>query len=100
MHIHTPFPRWVVWWLYAGLVFGVVILTNIFLHTRSAADEELILSMGLLHWVLAGFVCYGYGGIQVRGSSQQGLSGVQGDASRQGEWHPASDFVLPGNHRN
>jgi hypothetical protein len=100
MHIHIRAHRWVVWWFFVGVICGIFALTNIFLRDLSRTQDKVILLIGVLHWVLGGFVCYAWEGIEIRKPAAPGGSPRASESFEQEEWHPASDFVLPGNHRS
>jgi hypothetical protein len=95
-HIHVRIHRWVVWWFYIGLVGGVVALVNIFGRHLTRTDEETFIIAGLLHWFLGGFVCWALEGIQVQPPREAPECYPPARSRPEKEWHPASDFLLPG----
>ncbi|MGP8245898.1 MAG: hypothetical protein ACLQVN_15435 [Bryobacteraceae bacterium] len=100
MNIHVRMHRWVVWWIYVGVVCGVVALVNIFGRDLSRAQERLILLVGVLHWVVGGLVCYACDAIRIDGASEE-PGNREPPKPREGrEWHPASDFLLPGGKKS
>jgi hypothetical protein len=94
-HIHVRIHRWVVWWFYVGLVGGVVAVVNIVGRHLTRTEEETFIVLGVLHWFLGGFVCWALEGIQVQ-PPQLPEQNPPTRAASEMEWHPASDFVLPG----
>ncbi len=56
--------RWVRWWIYVGVVCGAIALANIFWRHLTHRQEEVILFLGVLHWILGGLVCWAWDGIQ------------------------------------
>jgi hypothetical protein len=105
MHIHVRVHRWVLWWFYVGIVLGAIALINILVRDDlSRTQERFILIIGALHWLLGGIVCYGYGGVRIEQPHHAATSGDMSASVRKGwiqkEWHPASDFLLPGNRKS
>lgn len=105
MHVHVRIHHWVIWWVGLGAVCGGVALLNILLRDLSRPQERVILIVGVLFWLLGGVACYGYGGVQIvqphRRAEKDGAHPDQEHLVREpGEWHPASDFVLPGNRKS
>jgi hypothetical protein len=49
-------------------------------------------------------VCYGYGGVRIdqphKAAKSSDLSASVREGWLQKEWHPASDFLLPGNRKS
>ncbi len=99
MHIHVRVHRWVIWWVYVGVICGVFALTNIFLRDFTRTQDKVILLIGALHWVLGGFVCYAWEGIQIGEPVRRSESHRLTASVHPEEGHPASDFLLPGNGR-
>ena len=62
--------RWVRWWFYVGVVCGAVALANIFFRHLTRGQEELILFLGVLHWILGGLVCWAWDGIRLEKAGQ------------------------------
>lgn len=60
--------RWVRWWFYVGVVCGAVALANIFLRELTRAQDEIILFLGVVFWILGGLVCWALDGIKVEHS--------------------------------
>jgi hypothetical protein len=100
MHVHVRMHRWVVWWFYVGVVCGVVAVINILGRDLSRTQERVILAIGVLHWALGGLVCYACDAIRIEGSSQRLKSEEPPKPRDIPEWHPASDFLLPGTRKS
>ncbi|HVW85575.1 MAG TPA: hypothetical protein VHB50_12885 [Bryobacteraceae bacterium] len=99
MHLNVRIHHWVLWWFYVGVVCGAVALVNIFTRDLSRTQDKFILIIGVLHWALGGLVCYASEGIRIERPYQP--EGHITPARREPEeWHPASDFVLPGNRKS
>jgi H+/Cl- antiporter ClcA len=64
-HIHIRIHRWVLWWLYLGVVFGAVALVNIFFRDLTRTQDKVILVVGIVHWVLGGIVCWAFEGVRI-----------------------------------
>ena len=98
MHIHVRIHHWVLWWFYTGAILGVIAVVNILTRDLTRAQDRIILVIGLLFWILGGLVCHAYEGIQIQppGKSPDRTHTI---IDNQKEWHPASDFVLPGHKR-
>ena len=93
--------RWVLWWFYVGAVCGIVAVSTILLRDLTRTQEHILIFLGVMHWLLGGLVCWACEGIQtqepMRPSETQPNSGdVRESTEEMHEWHPASDFVLPG----
>ena len=58
MHIHVRIHRWILWWFYVGVACGAVAVVNILSRNVSRTQEDVILVIGALFWVLGGVVCY------------------------------------------
>ncbi len=80
--------RWVVWWFYVGVVCGVVALANIFFRHFTRTEDEVILLLGVLHWILGGLVCWAWEGVTlekpVQGQETQkmGQAGLETEKKR------------------
>lgn len=95
-HIHLRVHRWVVWWFYIGLIGGIVALVNILGRHLTRSEEETLIVLGVLHWFLGGFVCWALEGIQVHPPQEASEYHPPVRTTPEVEWHPASDFLLPG----
>jgi hypothetical protein len=100
MHIHVRIRHWVVWWFYVGVVCGVVALVNIPGRNLSPTQIKVVLIIGALFWLLGGLACYGYDGVKIELPPQPSRIPAEPHASRQLEWHFASEFVIPGNRKS
>lgn len=100
MHIHLRVRHWVISWFYVSVVCGVVAVVNILMRDPTRTQDKAILLIALVIWLLGGLACHAFEGIQnekprtLKPSSQKEPGVVQ-----QADWHPASDFVLPGTHK-
>lgn len=96
-HIHLRIRLWVIWWFCIGVVGGVVALVNILGRHLTRTEEETFIIFGVLHWLLGGFVCWALEGIQVQPPSPElPENHLPTRTTPETEWHPASDFLLPG----
>jgi hypothetical protein len=100
MHIHVRIHHWVLWWFYLGVVCGAVAVVNILFRDLTRVQEQVILAIGVLFWVLGGIACYGYEGVRIEQRHDERAHADAGPNVFQTEWHPASDFVLPGNRKS
>lgn len=98
LHLHVRIHRWVRWWFYVGAVCGLVALANILGRELSPAQIRIILAIGIAHWLLGGVICYASDGIQIEIPKQSAPQRPTQVREPQ-EWHPASDFILPGNRK-
>ena len=97
-HIHVRIHRWVIWSLVLGVVGGAVALLNIFMHHLSRGQEDAILVVGLVHWVLGGLVCWALGSVTVEAPPRKREEPQRIEEER--EWHPGSDFLQPGGRKS
>jgi hypothetical protein len=104
MYLHVRIHRWVFWWFYVGVVVGAVALINILFRNLTREQEQFILAIGALKWVLGGVVCYCLGGIRIENPSGAPKANklTAGTVQRPPlkEWHSASEFVLPGRRQS
>jgi hypothetical protein len=101
MQVHLRVRRWVIWWVYIGVVGGAVAGVNILAHNLTARQDELLILLGFAHWLLGGIVCWAFDGVEIGSvptSSSPG-DGQPKDTAPATEFHPASDFLLPGNRQ-
>ena len=63
MHTHFRIHHWVLWWLYIGIVCGVIALANILTRDLTKSQDRLILLIGIIFWTLGGVVCWAFEGI-------------------------------------
>lgn len=95
MFVHFKIRRWVLWWFYIGIVCGLVAVINILNRNLTRTQEEVLLVMGVMHWVLGGIACYFYDSVQIQKPTQD-TKDDQHKPEQESEWHEASDFLLPG----
>ena len=102
MSVHFQIRRWVLWWFAIGIVCGVVAVINILSRNLTRTQEEVLLVMGVMHWVLGGIACYFYDSVQMKPTQDRNndqhkdMKDDEHKAEKQSEWHEASDFLLPG----
>jgi hypothetical protein len=101
MDLHVRVHRWVVWWFYIGLVCGIVALANIFSRNLTRSQEDLVLILGVIHWVLGGVVCYSFDGVKLESPKRAPKPEPRSPAHpvEEKEWHFASEFLQPGRKR-
>ena len=100
MHLHVRIHHWVLWWFYLGVACGAVAIVNILFRDLTRTQEQVILAVGVLFWLLGGIACYGYEGVKIEQRHDTPGKDESRQPSLQHEWHPASDFVLPGNRKS
>ena len=104
MDVHIRIRRWVVWWVYVGVALGVVAVANLIGRDLTRRQERIILLMGVIHWVLGGLVCYACDSIRVTRPIPPPPEKLAPQDARardsSKEWHPASDFLLPGGRKS
>lgn len=101
MHLHVRVRRWVMWWFYVGIVCGAVAIGNILVRDFTRTQDHIILLIGLMHWAVGGAVCWALDGIYVQRASQTPKDSLKTpESGTEKEWHPPSDFVLPGNAKH
>ena len=62
MHVHLHVHRWVIWWLWFGVLCGLVASVNLLTHTLTREQEDVIVFLGVLYWALGGVVCWALDG--------------------------------------
>lgn len=101
MHLHLRIHHWVVWWFYIGLVCGTVALVNIFSRNLTRTQEDVVLALGAIHWILGGLVCYSVEAIKIetppKAAKPESPSSPR--RSEEKEWHFASEFLQPGRRK-
>jgi hypothetical protein len=101
MFVHFRIRRWVLWWFYIGIACGVVAIINILSRNLTRTQEEVLIGMGVMHWVLGGIACYFYDSVQTDNPTQESPHNKEQKEERQKEeWHEASDFLLPGGRQS
>ena len=98
MQIHLRIQRWVMWWFYLGVICGAIALVNILGRQLTHAQEAILLAFGAAHWLLGGIVCWAFESVRVEAQRESSPESTQKPqyAAPEKEWHPASDFLLPG----
>ena len=52
------------WWICIGIVCGAIAVANILGHHLTKSQDEILILMGIAHWVLGGFVCWLFEGVK------------------------------------
>jgi hypothetical protein len=99
MHIHLRIHHWVVWWFYVGLVCGVVALVNILSRNLTRSQEDVVLVLGAVHWILGGLVCYSFEGIRIETPKKKPDPAPPTPPPDEKEWHFASEFLQSGRRK-
>lgn len=97
-HVRLQVHPWVIWWIALGVVCGVVALLNILMHNLSRGQEDAVIVVGAVHWILGGLVCWAMGSVKVEAPPLELHEEHQMDSER--EWHSASEFILPGGRKS
>lgn len=100
MHIHLRIQRWVVWWFYVGVVCGVIAFSIILGHQFTRSQEEILLFLGAAHWLLGGIICWAFDSVRVEPHPPAVPPRNTPKVTVDKEWHPASDFLLPGGRQS
>ena len=101
VHIHLRVRRWVIWWVSMGVLGGAIAIINILGHRLSGTQDRILIVLGVAHWLLGGIVCWAFAGVEVEPPRtpsppiQEPL-----DTAPSKEYHPPSDFLLPGNRQS
>jgi hypothetical protein len=101
MHLHLRIHHWVVWWFGIGLLCGIVAVVNILSRNLTRTQEDVVLVIGAIHWILGGFVCYAFEGVRVETPSkpEKPVAPSAPHLSEEKEWHFASEFLQPGRRK-
>jgi len=99
-YIHFKIHRWVLWWFYIGVACGVVAVINILMRHLTRTQEEIVLAIGVMHWLLGGAACYFYDSVRIEKPIAKPPHNEEDRAGERKEWHAASDFVLPGGRQS
>jgi hypothetical protein len=99
-HIHIKIRRWVLWWFYVGVVCGVVGVVNILTRDLTRVQEHLVLTVGVVHWVVGGLVCWASDAVRIHEVSPPAERHELTPDVPAREWHPGSDFLLPGHRKS
>jgi hypothetical protein len=100
MQIHLHVQRWVLWWFYLGVVCGAIALVNILGHSFTRAQDWILLIVGAAHWLLGGIVCWAFESVKIQPRRQSPPVQKPLSSPQETEWHPASDFLLPGKRQS
>ena len=100
MHFHLRIHRWVLWWVYIGIVCGIVAVVNILSRNLTQRQEEIIITIGIVHWVLGGVACYCFDSIRIEKPSETLRKAPEPRVEPQREWFAASEFMLPGGRKS
>jgi hypothetical protein len=87
------------WWICVGVVCGAIALVNIIGQNLTRSQDRVLVLLGAAHWVLGGIVCWAFEGVKFE---QKEPAVAQAERREEGpatEYHPASDFLLPGNSK-
>jgi len=80
---------------------GLIASANFVGYLAGALLAALHLPGSRRAWLLGGLACYGYGGVRIeQPHRRQSEDGHALAFTSQKEWHPASDFLLPGNRKS
>jgi len=91
-----------VWWVGFGLVCGIIALANILSRNLTRSQEDTVLILGAIHWILGGVICYSFEAIRIETPTQEAPkpeSPAKITLHEELEWHPASDFLQPGRRK-
>ena len=105
MHVHLRINRWVIWWICVGVVLGAIAVTNILAHHLTGTQDRILIILGVSHWLLGGMVCWAFEGVKVETRQPSNPPPVPNPSERAQsaqatEFHPPSDFLLPGSTRS
>jgi hypothetical protein len=100
MHFYLRVQRWVAWWFDVGVIFGAIALVNVFSRNLTRPQERAIFLSGVAFWTLGGLVCYAFQGIRIHAPEAHLRKTGSVALSVEGEWHQASDFLLPGERKS
>jgi len=101
LHIQLRIHRWVIWWVFIGVLGGIIAGINMWGHNLSRAEDRILILLGAAHWLLGGIICWMSDGVEIepQQSPAPPTQELQ-DPTAAKEYHPASDFLLPGNRRS
>jgi hypothetical protein len=102
LYIHLRVHRWVIWWVSVGVVGGAIAVINILGHQLSSAQDRILIALGVAHWLLGGIVCWASESVEVEAPPRSPSPPVLEllNTSPESEYHPPSDFLLPGNRKS
>jgi hypothetical protein len=101
MHLHLRIHHWVVWWFGIGLVCGIVAVVNILSRNLTRSQEDVVLALGAIHWILGGLVCWSVEAIRVETppKAEKPAQAPPTHPAKETEWHFASEFLQPGRRK-
>jgi hypothetical protein len=89
--------RWVLWWFEVGLGIAVVTLPNLPYLNLTRSEERLLFILCAVHWLLAGLICWAFADMKSAVVwAQPPKAAPFANVPEEREWHPASEFRLPG----
>jgi len=100
MDVHIRVRRWVLWWLYASVVFGATAIANILGRDLTRRQERILLFLGVIYWVLGGLVSFACDSIRIEKPAPPPAETEMPKASSQKEWRAASTFLFPGGRKS
>ena len=92
--------RWVMWWLFIGVVCGVIAVSIIIGDHLTPPQEKIVLLIGAAHWLLGGIVCWAFESVKVDKSDTSRMGKTPAGEASERYYHPASDFLLPGRRQS
>jgi hypothetical protein len=105
MQIHLHVHRWVIWWIWIGVVCGIVASVNILGRNLTSTQVWILIVAGAANWLLGGVICWASQAIKI--SSAPGTSPPVPKAHEKHEkkvpgteYHRASDFLFPGGRQS
>ncbi len=71
-------------------------MSTILLRNLTRTQEHILIFLGVMHWLLGGLVCWACEGIQAAPPQRPHIDTTPERREEEHEWHPASDFRIPG----
>jgi formate-dependent nitrite reductase membrane component NrfD len=65
MHLHVRIHHWVLWWFWVGVVCAVVVGVNLLTRTLTRPQEDAVVIVGAIYWLLGGLVCHAFDGVKI-----------------------------------
>jgi hypothetical protein len=81
------------------VICGAIAVVNILAHNLTHTEDQILIILGVSHWLLGGMVCWAFEGVRVEPPPSEPIS-PSAQNTPATEFHPASDFLLPGSRRN
>ena len=85
--------RWVAWWFCLGVICGAVALINIFFRDLTRKQDQVILFLGVVHWLLGGLVCWAWEGVRLDKTKRDAAQKPATNIAQEPE-HVASQLVV------